>query len=254
MIKRVFILIVIVLIALFFVHTFGVNSHVQVLFLGNSLTFTNNLPGMIAQLAKSRHIDMQYDIYAPGEYRLMQHASDPNSIAKINEKKWDFVVLQDQGQMPAFSDEQVRRDVFANAKILCDAVKKADPDGQVVFYETMARKSGDPGNVGISQDLATYDGMQKRIDRSYVQMSTDNWALLAPVGQAWKEVRDSRPDMELYLDEMHPNLSGSYLAACVFYAVMFKMTAVGLPHPDEIDDDSASYLQSVAEKAAVDIK
>ena len=204
---------------------------------------------MIAQMAKTANCSMEYDVYAPGEQRLIQHASDPVSLKKIRGEKWDYVVLQDQGQMPAFSDEQVVRYVFPYAKILCKAIREAHPDTQVVFYETMARKSGDPGNIKISPELATYDGMQNRIHRSYFQMSLDNGALLAPVGQAWQAVRDDRPDIELYADEIHPNVTGSYLAACVFYSVLLKKDPVGLMHPSAIDSKTALYLQRAAEDA-----
>lgn len=229
---------------------FANRPKVRVLFIGNSLTYVNDLPGMVSQLAKSGNFIMEYDMYAPGGYRLVQHASDPAALQKISGSKWDFVVLQEQSQWPAFSDDQVRREVFPYARSLCDAVRAANPASQVVFYDTMARMNGDPGNIAVSPDMATYDGMQKRIDNSYSTMARDNNALLAPVGQAWNEVRTYRSSINLYADETHPNLTGTYLAACVFYNVIFKKSPVGLWHPSEIDDDTASYLQSAAERAA----
>lgn len=219
---------------------------IRVLFIGNSLTFANDLPGMVSRIAKSGRSVMEYDVYAPGGYRLMQHASDPAALQKIRGSKWDFVVLQEQSQWPAFSDDQVRREVFPYARSLCDAVRAADPDSRIVFYDTMAKKNGDPGNIAVSPDMATYDGMQKRIDRSYSTMAGDNNALLAPVGQAWSEVRTNRSSIDLYADETHPNLTGTYLAACVFYDVFFKKSPVGLWHPPEIDDETALYLQTTA--------
>ena len=40
------------------------------------------------------------------------------SLAKIASDTWDFVVLQDQSQYPAFSDAQVATDVYPYAEIL----------------------------------------------------------------------------------------------------------------------------------------
>ena len=219
---KLFILPLILLLALSAARAAGAETKTRVLFIGNSLTFANDLPGMIVQLAKSRNHVMEYEMNAPGGYRFSQHASDPNTLAKINEGNWDFVVLQEQSQLPAFSEEQVKRDVYPFAARLCRIIRKANPRVKIVFYETMAKKNGDPQNLAISPELATYAGMQKRINYSYGVMARANKALLAPVGLAWADSRREHPSLELYADETHPNQTGTYLAASVFYSVFFR--------------------------------
>ncbi len=80
-------------------------------------------------------------------------------------------------------------------------------------------------------------------------MAAENQGLLIPVGEVWRKVRAQRPALELYLDEVHPNPAGTYLAACVFYAVIFNDDPVGLPYPPEIDANIAFSIQTIANEA-----
>ncbi len=223
---------------------------IHVLFIGNSLTTANNLPQLTADLARSRNHLMEYDVYAPGGWNFSQHASGPQTLEKIKKGNWDFVVLQEQGQMPAFAERQVQEDVYPFARQLSEAVKTANPQARVVFYMTMARKNGDSHNaMKISlPELETYEGMQNRINQSYMNMGTNNHDLIAPVGLVWKKVREQYPSIDLYVDETHPNLTGTYLAACVFYTAFFNDTPAGLSHPSTIDGQTASAIQNVTDK------
>ncbi len=221
---------------------------VRVLFVGNSLTSANDLPEMISQLAGSRGSSMEYLMYAPGGYGLSQHAADPALIEKIGQGKWDFVVLQEQSQRPSFSQEQVGKEVYPYAQKLCQLIRQANPGAGIVFYMTMAKKNGDDQNAKAFPELATYTGAQNNINFSYLKMAQQNHCLLAPVGLAWESVRAERPAIELYNDDTHPNSTGSYLAACVFYGLLFNDSLKGLTHPREIRNDTALYLQDIAER------
>jgi hypothetical protein len=80
-------------------------------------------------------------------------------------------------------------------------------------------------------------------------MAKDNRGLLVPVGLVWKEVRTTRAELGLYADDTHPSPVGSYLAACVFYAVLFESSPVGAAHPPSIDDATATFLQTITSAA-----
>ena len=72
-------------------------------------------------------------------------------------------------------------------------------------------------NYAISQKTVSYTHLDV-----YKRQTQDNNAIVAPVGSAWKQMRDSFPSVDLYVpDESHPSASGTYLAACVFYASIF---------------------------------
>ncbi len=223
----------------------------RVLFIGNSLTSVNDLPRNIAELAKFRNFYMEYDVYAPGGYKLSQHATDPLLLRKINQGAWDFVVLQEQSQLPAFSQEQVQTKVYPYATKLCQLIRKANPRTRVAFYMTMAKRNGDPQNVHISPELGTYEGMQRRINASYTSMAQQNQGLLVPVGRVWENVRLKKPSLDIYADDTHPNQVGTYLIACVFYAILFKDSPIGLPYPQRIDGNTASFLQKITDDTII---
>ncbi len=224
---------------------------VRILFIGNSLTSANNLPAMIADIADSQGVDVIYDTHTPGGARLRNHASNKQVLRKLRERPWDFVVLQEQSQTPGFGDRQLARDLFPHATRLVEESKKANPGTSVIFYMTMAHRNGDPANQNVSPELLTYEGTQGRINRSYLKMARDNQSLVAPVGEAWWVVREERPELGLYADNTHPNPTGTYLAACVFYATLFQSPCSGAAVPRQVPQAIAEFLQKTADEVVL---
>jgi hypothetical protein len=224
----------------------GESRALHMLFVGNSLTYQNDLPRLFAGLAKSRGHDVQVDIYAPGGYRLAQHATDKRLLEKIDGGGWDVVVLQEQSQMPAVPQERLEHEVYPFAQALSQHIRATSPRVRLAFYQTMARRNGDAQNFPDLPEAHTYEGMQRRINASYAEMAKANHGLLVPVGATWEKARKQNPALALYADDVHPSLIGTYLAACVFYAAIFSESPVGAAHPPELDDATATLLQKLA--------
>lgn len=84
-------------------------------------------------------------------------------------------------------------------------------------------------------------------------MAQQNNAIVAPVGEAWREAMLRNTSIELYnADQSHPALTGSYLAACVFYATMYRQTPLGLNYYAGLDSLTATFLQQVADDVVFD--
>ena len=225
----------------------------KVLFLGNSYTYVNNLPGMIALLAHSAGDSLFYDSNTPGGYTLgwnpIAHSTNPVSLEMIRQTEWDFVVLQEQSQVPAIP---VLRDscMLPGSIILHDSVKSAHPCSRVLFFLTWGRRFG-----GIqcfttnycSTDFADFDQMQDSLTVAYkgIADSLDDW--IAPVGEAWRYVIRNYGMILHSGDDSHPNLNGSYLAACVFYASVFGKSSAGLAYTGGLAADTALLLQQAAD-------
>ena len=63
---------------------------------------------------------------------------------------------------------------------------------------------------------------QQLTEKTYLEMADVLDAYCAPVGEAWRRVHAECPSLQLYnSDGSHPSPAGSYLAACVFYAIFF---------------------------------
>jgi hypothetical protein len=78
---------------------------------------------------------------------------------------------------------------------------------------------------------------------------------VAPIAVAWQKVREQKPELNLYApDDLHPNITGSYLMGCVLYSTITKRSPVGLPYLAEglngvgepPSKSLAAYLQEVA--------
>ena len=72
----------------------------SILFIGNSYTYGNNMSAIFDNLAKSAGDTFYVERIAKGGYTLESHVTDANHVAKILERKWNYVFLQDQSQVP----------------------------------------------------------------------------------------------------------------------------------------------------------
>jgi hypothetical protein len=222
----------------------------RVLFIGNSLTYAGDLPAMIRGLARSAGVNLVYEQHTPGGARLLNHAADPQVRALLARGGWDAVVLQEQSEWPAFSDEQVRSGIEPHATTLATEARAASPSVRLLLYETPARRDGDSANLAVSPEMATYEGMQLRIDRTYERLATLLRGTVVPAGVAWSLARREHPEINLYADPVHPGRIGAYLIACVFHATLLRRSPVGSGYTAGLDPAAAAALQAIAWRAA----
>jgi len=230
---------------------------INVLFLGNSYVGVNNLPQLCADLAASSGRFMKTASNTPGGHLLIQHATNNLSLNKIREGKWDFVVLQEQSQLPTI-DYYRYEFMYPGYQALCDSVAAYNPDAQVVGYMTWGRRFGGQQceNYGqglyCSADFVDFGHMQDSLTSAYNECRELFGGLTAPVGLAWRNTLEQNDEIVLHSsDDSHPTIEGSYLAACVFHATLWNETPVGLKHPDGISEKTAAFLQKVAEETVL---
>lgn len=227
----------------------------RVLFIGNSYTYTHNLPEVVKLLALAGGDTLIHDSYAPGGYRWSQHSTDPNTIGKINVGTWDYVVLQEQSQIPSFPQPQVEAQCYPYARKLDSLIHAKNPCAQTIFYMTWGRKYGDPMNCANVPYLCTFNGMQAALRYSYLKIANELGGIVAPAGPAWQRCMTEDPDSLINLfsgDLSHPAPAGTYLTACVFYATIFHKTPVGLPYHFNLPPAQATFMQNIAHTVVFD--
>ena len=183
----------------------------RVLFLGNSYTYKNDLPWMVAELA--RHADVAIDVAAmtPGGATLERHWNEKEAVKVIRKRSYDFVVLQEHSLRPL--QEPKKMATFA-ARFAKEIHRR---EATTILFLTWARRDKPE--------------TQAELTRVYREVAKKVQARIAPVGPAWAAARKQRPDLALHHEDgSHPTPAGSYLAACVFYAVLTQKSPVGLPH------------------------
>jgi hypothetical protein len=203
---------------------------------------------MLEQLTSSMGDSLYTDQSTPGGYRFLNHAANATTYTKIHDQQWDFVVLQAQSQEPSWPVSQIETEVFPYAKKICDSVKVNNQCSEVLFFETWGRENGDAGNCVEWPPVCTFEGMNDRLLVGYYTMAVENNAAMAPVGLAWKSVREDGlfTNINLYAaDGSHPSVYGTYLIACVMYNSMFKKN-VNTDFFSSISESEAKYLQAKA--------
>ncbi len=211
----------------------------RVFFLGNSYTAVNDLPFTFAALAWSAGRRVDTTVLAPGGWALADHATDPDTQSTLAASRWDWVVLQEQSEVPSLeSDRQTL--MYPAARDLVRMARAAN--AQPMFFDTWAHQDGWPQN-----GLRDYASMQSAIDDAYTFIASEQHAAVAPVGQAWAQVVADDPNPALWQgDGSHPTSKGTYLAACVFYAAIFKTSPLGLGYHPWVSDGDARELQQAA--------
>lgn len=225
----------------------------RVLFLGNSYTAVNNLPDLVSKFAASTGDSVFTALSTPGGFTLQGHSNLQASLNLIQQPGWDFVVLQEQSQLPAFPQSQVDVDMFPFAKKLDSLIHLSNPCAKVVFFRTWGRQNGDQANCPNWPPVCTYSGMDSLLALRYRQMADSNQALLCPVGEVWKKVRFTYPQVTLYQsDGSHPEIAGSYLAAVSFYTIFFQKNPELGRFKSTLDSATASILRTTVRQVIFD--
>lgn len=220
-----------------------------VLFIGNSYTYFNNMPGLLTDIAASFGDHVVHASQTPGGMTFAGHAGNTATYSAMNNADWDYVVLQAQSQEPSFPYGQVTDQTLPYAVQLADSAQAISTCSQALFFMTWGRQNGDPQWDSIN----TFDKMNARLRLAYLRFANASNASVAPVGVAWKYIRENHPNINLYSgDGSHPSYSGSYLAACTFYASVFHSSPVGSSFTGSLTADEALALQQAASLCVLD--
>lgn len=223
---------------------------ISVLFIGNSYTYVNDLPGTLGTLATSLGKEITSDSKTNGGYTFQNHTTDPLTYSKIHSKPWDVVVIQGQSQEPSFPDTQVNTQTLPYAVQLSDSIWANNSCSNVMYYMTWGRQNGD----SQWSEINTFEKMNTRLYNAYMRMAdSSDRAMVSPVGRAWAYVRANHPSINLYnADQSHPSAEGTYLAACTFYASLFQQSPVGSTYYGGLSAATAGILQNAAAVVVLD--
>ncbi len=182
----------------------------HVLFIGNSLTYVNDLPGTLARLAASAGDTVVAAEVAEPDYALLDHLMSGDALAAIGQGGWEYVILQ-QGP----SSLQVNRDSLI---LWTEAFDPFIRQVGAVPALYMVWPSVDR--------LAFFDDV--RI--SYQQAADSVDGLFIPAGQAWLTAWAKDPTLAFYsADGFHPTPLATYLVALVMYERITGHDARDLP-------------------------
>jgi len=200
--------------------TDGGQSRLNVLFIGNSYTYVNDLPGMFTQLAPA----ITTDEVVQGGATLRVHWENGIAQARIKQGGWTHVVLQGQSQEP-LPELGGTPDFLTYAQMFGDLI--IDAGALPVFFDTWARAAGDPSSypppdAPWTGTFLNPDQMQDELTESYAAAAkAESRSVLACAGEAFR--RSLAQDAGIGLqqsDFSHPTVAGTYLAAGTLYVAL----------------------------------
>jgi hypothetical protein len=172
------------------------DAAIAILFVGNSLTATNDLPSMVEAMGRSAGVKVRCAAVAKPNFSLEDHWNDGEARRVIARGGWTYVVLQ-QGPS-ALPESRVSLDEYARRF-----------DGEI------RRAGARPALLMVWPSLARrhdFDG----VSRSYAGAAALIGGELLPAGDAWRAAWRRDPGLALYgPDGFHPSRLGSSLAALV---------------------------------------
>jgi len=183
----------------------------HVLFIGNSLTYWNDLPLIVQALADSAGgASLAVMVVAFPDFNLDDHRAEGTAQRAIALGEWEFVVLQQGPSSVEANREQLRASVG-------------------VLNGDIRAVGATPGLYSVWPSEARRADFDRAVE-SYTLAAQDVNGLLFPVASAWLAAWRRDPELELYSpDGLHPSISGSYLAALVMYGALYERSPVGLP-------------------------
>ena len=170
------------------------NADYRILFIGNSLTSTNNLPRIVKERYAELGIIISTRTIAPPGYGLEDHWNVGTIQLLINSNYYDYVIIQ---QGPS-SQEYGRESLIEYGGRIAELCNNNDTKlaflmvwPSITYYHT-------------------FDG----VITNYSDAATLSNAILIPVGRNWKYYIDQTGDYSYYgSDNFHPSIKGSEKAA-----------------------------------------
>ena len=181
----------------------------RILMLGNSLTFANNMPRMLAELTGAEVVH-----HTRGGARLSEQLNPKTKLGTrtqtaLTQEHWDYIVLQEMSHGPVSSPERF----LSSVERLCALIRANE--AMPVLYATWGYQRG---SAALGAKGWDYDTMVRGLVDAYRKAAENNYALLAEVGRRFYELSDAQ---HLYAaDGVHPNEQGSRLAAEILAAVI----------------------------------
>lgn len=206
------------------------DADVQILFVGNSLTYTNDLPGMVVEIAAADGAEWLARQRTAPSYSLEDHWH-AGAEAAVRAAGADFVVLQQGPSSLPRNAEHLARWSATYAPVIREAGGRP-----ALFMVWPPRRRWH----ALDAVRASYEGAAESAD-----------GLLAPAGSVWGRLLEEDPALPLTLsDGFHPSRLGTYAAALTIYGSLAEIEPAGLPCPElaGTEDQRARLCEAVREE------
>ncbi|AWX46323.1 hypothetical protein HME9304_03356 [Flagellimonas maritima] len=181
-----------------------ISKGLKVLFIGNSLTYSNNLPKLVKKEIRSKGINLKTEMIAYPNYAIEDHWNDGKVQKLIAKNHYDFVIIQ-QGPSSQEEGRNMLLSYGKKLKQLCES-----KNSQLVYFMVWPSR--------------TYYHTFDDVITNHREAALKNGALLSSVGEEWKGYFDGTGDYSYYAkDGFHPSIKGSKVAAKIISQTLLKV-------------------------------
>ena len=190
----------------------------NILFIGNSYTYFNDMPQIFEQLARENAKDVFVSSVTKGGRKLIAYEDPLDPITQkldvlLKDHKYDVCFIQEQSVLPAIDFDLFIRGVD------CVFDKVKEHAERLFLYATWGRKSG---SETLSKYGWTTETMTRLLADAYGKAAEHIGAEISPVGMNFLKATEVYPEINLHNDDLsHPSYRGSCLAALTHYQTVF---------------------------------
>ncbi len=204
----------------------------RVMLVGNSLTYTNNLPALLRAVGASQGVRIETETWAAPGGTLAERMQDGHVAASLQARPVDVAVMQEQGGKLAacMASAQEQR------KAPCAASLRAKSQGKTLLFATWGPD----------------ERWQGRLDRSIRMIAKESGGSVFNAAGALAALREAQPGINVLPDATHPSIQGSLMLALALYrditgqapvAKDLRVTAPLLPVNAAVSPDSPMEAQ-----------
>ncbi len=224
---------------------FKINSFSQeelnVLFIGNSMTYFNDMPGLFQSICSSKGQNITYTAHTPGGTGFVDHVNNQNLYDIIRNSAFDIVVMQPGTGESAGASYPTSLTAQRGLTIL-DSIHTYSPCAKAYIYEI-------PYGVVAQNNYANYFGVQSMIEDSITRIADLMQIPIIPAGECQYAYYQDHQDLLLNnsYNDVHPNYNGSYLVASCMYATIFKDSVSGTSFTGTISPQNIPIFHNIVD-------
>jgi len=222
----------------------------KVLFIGNSITYFNDMPQTFEAIANSKNDLTSVTVYAPGGTGFLNHVNDANVYSHFRSEEWDYVVLQPgSNESPGYSEPIAS--TLTRARQLNDSIHHYNPCAKVLYYEISYGVWG-----STAANLVQYNETMDLIKSNLIHLADSTQNGFVPAGEGLRTAWNADQTVMLWGSpgDIHPNQRGSYITACSFYASIFNAPSYGTTVLGGLSLQEANEYQTLADTTVLNHK
>ena len=211
----------------------------RILFIGNSATYVNDIPGTLSRLATKAGYPTECSSVVKGGATLSTHANTETPLGKeayqAIKNGFNTVILQDNGN--CIVSESMRAASKNACETLTAAIKETGAQVGIYFRPPYGYESSEYSPLAQCIEF----------DRHFGEISERIGALNVYVNRAFAYAIKNTEQKLWGPDNGHTSETCAYLAVCVFFTALFRTSSSVLDH-NGLPENVARELQSIADK------